>query len=232
MELTPTPTELRGRKRDFDIPTMFRLIRKAIEPYPRAMLFELYQKGHRTLFEQLVACVLSIRTLDEVSLIVAEKLFAKAKTPEKILKMPEADLAKLIQPCTFAFQKAKTLQKISEAVIEDHHGELPCDFDVLISLPGVGPKCAGLALGIACGEARIGVDIHVHRVTNRWGYVSAKTPEKTMAALEKVLPKKHWVEINELLVPFGKHICIGSVPKCTRCPVLSYCRKVGVTRYQ
>ncbi len=103
---------------------------------------------------------------------------------------------------------------------------------MLLSFPGVGPKCANLVLGIACGEPRIGVDIHVHRVTNRWGYVAATTPEKTMAALEAKLPRKYWVEINRLLVPFGKHVCTGVRPKRSTCPVLEMCRQVGVTEHR
>ena len=101
-----------------------------------------------------------------------------------------------------------------------------------MSFQGVGPKCANLALGIACGERAISVDIHVHRVTNRWGVVVTSSPEKTMAALEKLLPKRYWVEINRLLVPFGKHVCIGRLPKCSSCPVLEYCRQVGVTAHR
>jgi len=96
----------------------------------------------------------------------------------------------------------------------------------------VGPKCANLVLGIACGAPRIGVDVHVHRVTNRWGYVAAPSPEATMRALEAVLPRKYHVEINELLVPFGKHVCTGRLPRCSTCPVLDYCRQVGVTEHR
>jgi endonuclease-3 len=116
--------------------------------------------------------------------------------------------------------------------VEKFDGELPCDIDVLTSFHGVGPKCAGLALGIACGQAFIGVDIHVHRVTNRWGYVQARTPEQTMKALEKKLPREYFVEINRLLVPFGKHICTGSLPRCSTCPVLDMCRQVGVEKHR
>jgi len=224
-------TTLSRPLKNFDIPKMFQAIRKAIKPFPKAMLFELRDSGHSSLFEQLVACILSIRSLDEVSLIVAQNLLAKASTPEKILKFSVEELAELIKPCTFYYQKAKTLQQISEIAVSKYRGNLPTNFESLIELPGVGPKCAGLALGIAAGQPHIGVDIHVHRITNRWGYISAKTPEKTMLALEKILPKSRWVEINELLVPFGKHICRGTLPKCTTCPVLGYCRQIGVTKY-
>jgi endonuclease III len=103
---------------------------------------------------------------------------------------------------------------------------------VLQAFHGVGPKCANLTLGIACGLPLIGVDIHVHRVTNRWGLVEAATPEKTMAALQERLPKAYWIEINALLVPFGKHICTGTRPHCSTCPLLAMCQQVGVTSYR
>jgi endonuclease III len=109
---------------------------------------------------------------------------------------------------------------------------LPCDFDVLTSFQGVGPKCANLTLGIACGQAKISVDIHVHRITNRWGYVATRTPEATLALLEQKLPQIYWVEINRLLVPFGKHVCTGQRPKCSTCPLLAMCAQVGVTDYR
>jgi endonuclease III len=96
---------------------------------------------------------------------------------------------------------------------------------------GVGPKCANLVLGIACGQAHIGVDVHVHRVTNRWGYVRAPTPDATMRALRESLPERYHVEINRLLVPFGKHVCRGRLPRCSECPVLDMCRQVGVTSH-
>ena len=100
------------------------------------------------------------------------------------------------------------------------------------SFPGVGPKCANLALGIACGATLINVDIHVHRVTNRWGYVRTSTPEQTMAELEGRLPSRYWVELNALLVPFGKHVCTGRLPRCSTCPVLDMCRQVGVESHR
>jgi endonuclease-3 len=105
---------------------------------------------------------------------------------------------------------------------------VPCDEAVLLSFAGVGPKCANLVLGIACGQPRIGVDIHVHRVTNRWGYVSRRTPEQSMAALEECLPERYWLEINALLVPFGKNVCTPIGPKCSSCPLLDMCEQQGV----
>jgi endonuclease-3 len=195
-------------------------------------MFELYERGHRSLFEQLVACIISIRTLDEVSLPVALKLFERASTPEAIAKLSVAQIDKLIHASSFHGAKAPTIRTIAQRTVSEFGGKLPCDADVLMSFKGVGPKCANLALGVACRQSRISVDIHVHRVTNRWGVVSSGSPEQTMTALEKVLPKRYWIEINRLLVPFGKHVCTGRLPKCSTCPVLEFCRQVGVTEHR
>jgi endonuclease-3 len=208
---------------------MLRRIRETVRDYADAAMFELADAGHRSVFEQLVACIISIRTRDEVMLPTAKALFAAAPTPAALAALPEAEIDALIRASTFHEGKARQIREIARRTVEEFGGELPCDFDVLTSFKGVGPKCANLALGIACGQSRIGVDIHVHRVTNRWGYVQAPTPERTMVQLEEKLPKRYWVEINRLLVPFGKHVCTGVRPKCSTCPVLEYCRQVGVT---
>jgi endonuclease III len=191
-------------------------------------MFALAEEGFRSLFEQLVACILSIRTLDEVSLVAARRLFAAAPTPDRIAALTPAAIDRLIGDTAFHAAKASQIREIAHRTVRDYGGRLPCDADVLRSFRGVGPKCAHLALGVACGERRISVDIHVHRVTNRWGYVRATSPERTMAALAEVLPRRYWVEINALLVPFGKHVCTGRLPRCSTCPVRDMCRQVGV----
>jgi endonuclease-3 len=219
-------------KRPFDIVEVMRHLRKAVAPYPKAALFELAAEGHDSVFEILVACLISIRTRDEVSLPVARRLFAKAGTPADLAALSVQEIDRLIGACTFHEPKAKTIHDIATKTVQEHGGKLPCDRDVLLSFHGVGPKCANLALGIACNLPLIGVDIHVHRVTNRWGYVEAKTPEKTMKALQEKLPRRYWVEINALLVPFGKHVCTGVRPKCSDCPLLEMCRQVGVTSHR
>ena len=216
-------------KRPFDISAAIRHIRKAVEPFPKAALFELAEDGFNSTFEQLVACIISIRTYDEVMLPTARRLFEHARTPAEMLKLSPQEIDQLIRPATFHEQKAYNIHAIAERVAGEYGGELPCESEVLLSFKGVGPKCANLVLGIACGQPFIGVDVHVHRVTNRWGYVAAKTPEKTMAALAEKLPRRYWVEINRLLVPFGKHVCTGTRPKCSTCPVLDMCQQVGVT---
>ena len=219
-------------KAPIDIDEMTRRIREAVRPFPKAAMFQLAEEGFGSTFEQLVACIISIRTYDEVMLPIARNLFARARTPAAIAALPPSEMNALIRPSTFHERKAPQIQQIARRVVEEFGGELPCDRDVLLSFTGVGPKCANLVLGIACDEARIGVDIHVHRVTNRWGYVSATTPERTTLALEAKLPRRYWVEINKLLVPFGKHICTGQRPRCSTCPVLEMCQQVGVTSHR
>lgn len=212
-----------------DIPTMMRRIRKAVEPFPKAAMFELAERGFASPFEQLVACIISIRTYDEVMLPTALALFEQARRPEEMLKLSPEEIDRLIRPSTFHERKARQIHEIARLAVEEYNGELPCDAETLMSFSGVGPKCANLVLGISCNQPFIGVDVHVHRVTNRWGYVETRTPEKTMEALAEVLPRRYWVEINKLLVPFGKNICTGARPKCSTCPVLDMCRQVGVT---
>jgi endonuclease-3 len=216
-------------KKPFDVEEAIPLIREAVRPYPKAALFELAAEGYDSVFEVLVACVISIRTRDETTLPVARRLFAAARTPEAVAELTVKQIDGLIGECTYHEAKAPTIREIARRTVAEHGGALPCDEAALQEFRGVGPKCANLAVGIACGKPVIGVDVHVHRVTNRWGYVREKTPEKTMAALQEKLPKAYWVEINALLVPFGKHVCTGVRPKCSTCPLLAMCQQVGVT---
>jgi endonuclease-3 len=216
----------------FDIDTAIAQIRAAVQPFPKAAMFALAEEGYDSPFEQLIACLISIRTYDEVSLPVARRLLAQAPTPQAMSQLPPAEIEALIQGCTYADRKAAQIAAIAHQVVQEFEGELPCDASVMMSFNGIGPKCAHLALGIACGQPYISVDIHVHRVTNRWGYVHTKTPEKTTAALADKLPKAYWVELNSLLVPFGKHICTGNLPRCSICPVLEMCDQAGVDRHR
>ncbi len=222
----------RGHKLPFDVDAVIEGVREAVRPFPKAALFELYDDGYRSLFQQLVACIVSIRTRDEQMLVMARRLFSRAATAEQVAAMDPDELDELIHQSSFHAAKARQIAAIAAATTTEYAGELPCDFDILTSFDGVGPKCANLALAIACGQSRIGVDVHVHRVTNRWGYVQTRTPEQTMDALEGKLPRPYWVEINRLLVPFGKHVCTGVAPRCSTCPVLAFCRQVGVTSHR
>lgn len=216
----------------FDIDLALKRISTAVQPFPKAAMFELAEAGFTSPFEQLVACIISIRTYDEVSLPTARKLLTRARTPKQMSQMTVHEIDKLINTSTFHERKAEQIHTIAKRVVDEYNGSLPCDREVLLSFAGVGPKCANLVLGIACKQPFISVDIHVHRVTNRWGYVKASTPEKTMVALEAKLPREHWIDLNRLLVPFGKHICTGALPKCSTCPVLEMCEQVGVKSHR
>jgi endonuclease III len=219
-------------KKPFDIGVAMRRIRTAVRTWPKAALFELAEDGFNSIFEQLVACIISIRTYDEVTLPVSRKLFERARTPAEMSDLGYEELDALINLSTFHERKASQILAIARRAVDEYNGELPCDSEVLRSFSGVGPKCANLVLGIACGEPFISVDIHVHRVTNRWGYVKASTPEKTLLELEAELPRRYWIEINRLLVPFGKHICTGNLPHCSVCPALEMCQQVGVKAHR
>ncbi|MEZ0486448.1 endonuclease III domain-containing protein [Fibrella aquatica] len=207
----------------------------AIEPvmvkYPKAAMFDLFEQGYSSLFEQLISCIISIRTLDETTIPVSLRLFELARTPAEVADLSPEELIPILYGTTYPDQKAYTILGIAQRIMTEFSGTLPADFTVLTSLKGVGPKCANLALGVATGQAAISVDIHVHRVTNRWGYVHTKTPEQTLAVLEKQVPPEEWININRLLMPFGKHICTGTLPHCSTCPVEKWCEKVGVTRH-
>jgi endonuclease III len=222
----------RSTKKPFDIDRAFELIRTAIKDYRPAAMFELADDGFNSVFELLLACIISIRTRDETTVPASRRLFERARTPEAVARMSAEEIDNAIRASTFHEAKARQILAIAKRTGEEFGGTLPCDDEVFRSFSGVGPKCANLVLGIACGKKAISVDIHVHRVTNRWGYVQAPTPERTMAELEQVLPKKYWIEINRLLIPFGKHICTGELPKCSTCPVLEMCKQVGVAAHR
>jgi endonuclease-3 len=216
---------------EYPLEDMLRRIEEAILPFPKAAMFALREQGFDTLLEQLISCIISIRTLDETTLPVSLRLFQKARTPEAILSLGRDALADLLEGSTFPGQKSDTIRTVAEAAMQNG-GHLPQTFDALTALKGVGPKCANLALGVALNIPAISVDIHVHRVVNRWGLVQTSTPEKTLKALEAIIPENRWTDINRDLMPFGKFICTGTLPKCSTCPVAQWCKRVGVTRHR
>ena len=217
-----------GEPKPWDWDAALPLLREAVAPYPPAALFALSEDGYATLFEVVVGCILSIRTRDEDLMRIAPRLFASARTPKAIADLDETELIHLISGTQFPEPKAKQIQMIARIALENN-GELSCDLEDLLALPGVGPKCAHLSRGIACGIMDgVPVDVHVFRVTNRWGIVQAKTPEKTADALQEVTPAPFRLELNRLLVPFGKHVCTANRPKCGVCLVRDRCKQVGV----
>jgi endonuclease III len=229
ISLRETVVDALIEKVPFDIDEAIVRLRRAVEPYPPAALFQLANEGFSSAFEQLLACIISIRTLDETTIEGSHRLFARARTPAELYALDVSEIDSLIHPSTFHEAKAPQMREIARIVLEEYGGDLPCDFETLTSFSGVGPKCANLVLGIACKVPRVSVDVHVHRVTNRWGYVQTRTPEQAMLVLEEKLPQQYWIEINRLLVPFGKHICTGTRPRCSTCLLLDMCQQVGVT---
>lgn len=219
-------------KLPFDIDKVMDRVREGVRTYPSAVLFGLADEGYSSAFEQTIACLITVRTMEETSALATRRLFALARTPEQMLQLDEQEIDKLIGDTTFHEAKAHQILEMARRVMDEFGGEMPCDEEALLAFRGIGRKCTNLVLGIVCHQPRVGVDIHVHRVTNRWGYVSAPTPEKTTIELEKKLPKRYWLEINRLLVPFGKFICTSKLPKCSTCPVLEWCRQVGVTAHR
>lgn len=179
-------------------------------------------------FMILAGCLLSLRTQDPVTKAAASRLFKRARTPQETLDIPEEELSALIYPVGFYRQKAKRLHQISETLIEKYQGRVPAEIDELLKLPGVGRKTANLVLSIAFDIPAICVDTHVHRIVNRWGYISANTPHATEMALREKLPNKFWIPINKVLVLFGQNVCLPRKPRCGTCPLSDVCDRVGV----
>jgi len=224
------PDIIAGSQKPFDIHEVFRRLRAACAGLPKAAMFQLRDEGYHTPYEQLVASLISARTLDETTIPVCRRLFARARAPAAMAALDEAELVTLLRGATFPEPKARDILALSCSILERYGGKVPDTMEDLTTFRGVGPKVAALTLAVGFDKPAICVDVHVHRVTNRWGYVAEPTPERTMAALVSTLPQQYWIEINERLVPFGKHVCTGPRPRCPTCPLLSMCRQVGVGR--
>jgi len=177
----------------------------------------------------LVSCILSQRTKDEVTYPAANRLFEKADTPERMLKLKTSQIEKLIYPAGFYKTKAKTIKEVSRQLIDDYKGGVPDEMDELTRLKGVGRKTAGIVLTHAYKIPALPIDSHCHRIANRLGWIGTKTPEQTEMELMRIIPEKYWVELNELLVKHGQGICRPISPFCSKCPIGAYCKKVGVT---
>lgn len=180
-------------------------------------------------FRILVSTIISLRTRDEVTKAASERLFARADTPAAIAALSEETIAKLIYPAGFYRTKAKNIGAAARAIVE-LGGAVPTERERLLELPGVGVKTANLTLSLGYGLPYICVDIHVHRISNRLGWVETKKPEETEADLMVVLPRRHWIEINGLLVAFGQRVCTPQSPRCSICPVVDRCPRIGVSR--
>ncbi|HHG74866.1 MAG TPA: endonuclease III [Persephonella sp.] len=190
------------------------------------------KRDHRTPFQILISTIISLRTKDQVTAQASERLFKIAKTPEDILKLSEEEIQEAIYPAGFYKNKAKTIKEIARIIVEKYNGKVPDTLEELLKLPGVGRKTANLVLALSFGKPAICVDIHVHRITNRLGFVKTKNPEETEKQLMEKVPVKDWNRINDLLVAFGQTICKPVSPLCSKCPVEKYCEKVGVEKHR
>ena len=204
-------------------------IRRAVERERPPSVTAIARKT-RSPFKVLVSTVISARTKDEVTSAASERLFAKAATPEKIASLTEKQIAELIFPAGFYKTKAKAIRALSKRIVSDFKSRVPSEMDDLLGLPGVGRKTANLVLTNGFGKPGICVDTHVHRISNRLGIVKTKSPEETEFALRKVLPRRHWTQINELLVTYGRIVCTPVSPYCSHCAVRDDCQRVGVGR--
>lgn len=180
-------------------------------------------------FLVLMSCILSLRTKDTVSLPASLRLFEQGKTPLGILAIPVLTIQDLIYPVGFYRRKAAVIHQICNVIIDKHAGQVPRSVDDLLALPGVGRKTANLVLGEGFGIPALCVDTHVHRISNRLGIVKTKTPECTEEALKKILPQHYWIEYNQLIVMWGQNVCVPVSPKCSQCPIYTWCQRVGVT---
>lgn len=212
-----------------DVNAIVRTLKREVRHWDPTAVGQVAEES-RDPFRILISCLLSLRTKDEVTAEASARLFRRGDTPAEILRLREEEIARLIYPVGFYRTKARVIRGVCRTLIDQYGGRVPDDLDELLKLKGVGRKTANLVVSIGYGKPGICVDTHVHRISNRWGYVKTRTPEETERALRAKLPRRHWIVFNDLLVSFGRNVCKPISPLCSRCPVERYCLKVGVTR--
>jgi endonuclease-3 len=210
--------------RSEDIHHVVRILRKEIRQWPLPAI------GHyvETPFTTLISCILSLRTQDKTTNAASQRLFTIAETPQRMLATPVDLIQKAIYPVSFYRVKARTIHKICEQLLESFGGDVPDSLEELLKLPGVGRKTANIVVTLGFRKAGIAVDTHVHRISNRLGYVRTRTPDDTEMALRRKLPRRYWIIYNDLLVAYGQNLCKPISPFCSRCKIALYCRRVGV----
>lgn len=211
------------------IEKIIKTLRKEVNKYKRPAVTKVAYT-EKSPFKVLIACLLSLRTRDEVTEKAAPSLFALADTPEKMLKLNVKQIEKAIYPVGFYRTKARRIKEICKTLIERYNSKIPDEIDELLKLKGVGRKTANIVITQAFQKPGIPVDTHVHRISNRLGFVNTKTPEKTEIELRNKLPQKFWIEYNDLLVTWGQNICVPISPKCSICAINQYCPRIGVVR--
>ena len=210
--------------RSDDIHQVVRILKREIRRWPVPAL----AKYVETPFTVLISCILSLRTQDRTTVAASDRLFAIATTPDSLLAVPVKKIERAIYPVSFYRTKARTIHAICERLLSNHGGEVPPDLDELLALPGVGRKTANIVVTLGFKKAGIAVDTHVHRISNRLGYVRTRTPDKTEMALRRKLPLRYWIVFNDLLVTYGQNLCKPISPHCSTCRIASYCKRIGV----
>jgi endonuclease III len=212
----------------YDIDKMVHILRETTAQWRKPIVTEIAEKD-RNPFRILISTLISLRTKDEVTREASNRLFSLTDSPEEMAKLPIEEIEKAVYPAGFYHNKARTIKEVCGILVKKYGGKVPDSMETLLTLKGVGRKTANLVLTLGYGIEGICVDTHVHRITNRWGYISTKTPNETEFALCEKLPRKYWIEINDLLVTFGQNLCKPISPLCSQCPVHDYCKRVGVT---
>ncbi|MEA3486720.1 MAG: endonuclease III [Thermodesulfobacteriota bacterium] len=214
---------------DDDIPKVIELIAEVLKAKKLPIVSELAEKKSDP-FQILISTLISLRTKDEVTGIATRRLFALAGTPSEMLKLSEDQIINAIYPAGFYRNKTKTILHVCRELVEKYNSHVPDSIDELLTLKGVGRKTANLVVTLGYGGKGICVDTHVHRISNRLGYVKTSTPEETEYALRGKLPSMYWIDYNTIMVAFGRNICRPTSPICSKCPVSTYCQRRGVTR--
>jgi len=213
-----------------DLPRVMKILREEYKRFKTPYVTEVAAARRKDPFKVLISCVISLRTKDDVTREASERLFAIAPTPEAILNAGEMAVEKAIYPACFYRNKARSITDIARELVEKHSSRVPDTIDELLTLKGVGRKTANLVVTFAYHKPGICVDTHVHRITNRWGLVSAPTPDATEMELRKTLPRRYWIEINDLLVTYGQNLCRPVSPFCSQCRLYAWCDRVGVEK--
>ena len=216
--------------RQDQIAAALRIVKREIRQWEEPVLGVVARESNRDPFRILISCLLSLRTKDKTTNEASVRLYALAHQPATMLGLPLRKIERAIYPVGFYRTKAKSIHAICRRLLDVYGGTVPESIDELVTLSGVGRKTANLVVTVAYGKPGICVDIHVHRISNRWGYVRTKTPEETEQALRRKLPAQHWITFNDLLVPYGQHLCQPVSPFCSQCKLTEYCDRVGVTR--
>ena len=211
-----------------DIHIVLRLVKESIQQWDVPVMARLAEGGPDP-FKILVACILSLRTRDQTTAEASARLFALSADPFSMANMKVKRIEKAIFPVGFYRTKAKQIREVSIQICQEFQGKVPDTIEALVRLPGVGRKTANLVRTVGYKKPGICVDVHVHRICNRLGYVASKTPDETEWVLRQQLPKKHWITFNSLLVPFGQNQCTPISPRCSSCPVSLFCQRVGIS---